>query len=322
VPRSREELAACELVPFQAAIDAGCSLIMTAHVEFPAIDSSGAPATLSPILLKQLLRDEMGFEGVVCSDSLLMAGVRDRFASEEEMALATLAAGVDLLLDLREPLKVVDHLCRSVADGALSVERVDQAFRRVWRLKQRVFEGAPAPAQTPPPNADKQSILQLAARVARQAIEVSGQNASTALPFDPNVPLVAVLLKPFETAIDPPEQPLADALRSRFHEVTYLQIGPNADDTAYQLAHELTASAKQLLVAMIVRPAAWHAFGLRPNQSEFLQQVTRERNDVVLASLGVPYALNDYPSAAIRLCTYSDVPVSQDALAQFLLTGK
>ena len=106
LPLSIEQLRERELVPFQAAIDAGCSLVMTAHVAFPQIDPSGVPATLSPIILQQLLRGEMGFEGVVCSDSLLMAGVRDRFEREEEMALAVLNAGVDLLLDLEEPVKV------------------------------------------------------------------------------------------------------------------------------------------------------------------------------------------------------------------------
>ena len=57
----------------------------------------------------------------------------------------------------------------------------------------------------------------------------------------------------------------------------------------------------------------WAAAGA----AEFVQQLIRERSDVVLASLGVPYALQDYPDAAVRICTYSDVPVSQQALAEF-----
>ena len=84
VTRSVGELEARELVPFQAAIDANCSLIMTAHVAFPAIDPSGAPATLSAPILKTLLRGQMKFRGAVCSDSLLMAGVRDRFRTKKK----------------------------------------------------------------------------------------------------------------------------------------------------------------------------------------------------------------------------------------------
>ena len=84
-------------------------------------------------------------------------------------------------------------------------------------------------------------------------------------------------------------------------------------------AGNLARDAQQLVVAMIVRPAAWHAFGLRPEQKDFVHRLVRERGNVVLASLGVPYALQDFPEAAVRICTYSDVPVSQQALAEFLL---
>lgn len=316
VDRSREELKRVELVPFQAAINAGASLVMTAHVAYPAIDPSGAPATLSPVILQQLLRDQMGFDGVICSDSLLMAGVRKRFANEEEMALAVLSAGVDLLLDLNEPAKAVDYLCDCVETGKLDARIVENAFARVWALKQRAFAHAHPGGAT---MADaRQTSVQLADKIAREAIEVIA-GGRPALPLDPSQPLVAILLKPFETPIEPPEQPLATALRERFCDVTYVQLGPKSDAAAYRSARELARGAIRLLVAMIVRPAAWHAFGLRPEQKELIQQLTRDRSDVVLVSLGVPSTLQDYPEAAMWICTYSDVPVSQHALAEFLL---
>lgn len=316
VGRSMSELQACELAPFQAAIDAGCGIVMTAHVSYPAIDPSGAPATLSSIILQDVLRKQMKFRGVVCSDSLLMAGVRDRFANEPEMALATLTAGVDLLLDLNEPANVVDFLCTCVASGRLDGSRVDEALERVWALKQSVFAKSAhdysAKPETPP------SSAALAERVARDAIELR-HGGPPALPLDSDKSLGAILLKPFETPIDPPEQPLAAALRERFRDVKYAQLGPKSDAAAYQAASDLARDAKQLVVAMIVRPAAWHAFGLRPEQRAFVQRLVRERSDVVLASLGVPYALQDYPEAAVWICSYSDVPVSQRALVEFLL---
>jgi hypothetical protein len=124
-------------------------------------------------------------------------------------------------------------------------------------------------------------------------------------------------LKPFDRPGDPPEQPLAAALRERFCDVRYVQLGPQADEAAYDEAHRLAADAQQVLIAIIVRPAAWHVYGLRPEQSEFVRQLTGKR-PVVLASLGVPYILQDYPDAALRVCAYSDVPVSQCALAELL----
>jgi beta-glucosidase-like glycosyl hydrolase len=318
VPRSLEQLEICELVPFRSAIDAGCSLVMTAHVAFPEIDPSGVPATLSPIILNDLLRKKLGFRGVICSDSLLMAGVRDAFASEEEMALAVLNAGVDLLLDVNDPARIVDFLCECVDREQLTQQRIDEAFARVWQLKQKAFsdfhQAALGPISPSSPNASA-----LAQRVAQGAIEITGSGKQAdVLPFEPDSPLVAVLLKPFETPIEPQTQPLAAALRQQFREVKYLQLGPQADVADYEAAAYIVLDAPQLLVAIIVRPAAWHAFGLLPVQKEFVQWITQERA-VVLASLGVPYALRDFPDAALRICTYSDVPVSQQALAEFLL---
>jgi beta-N-acetylhexosaminidase len=320
VTRSRAELQACEFVPFEAAIDAGCSLVMTAHVSYPALDPSGAPATLSPAMLNGLLREEMGFRGVVCSDSLLMAGVRNLFPREEEMTLAVLQAGVDLLLDLEQPRSVIDYLCECVDAGRLDESRVDEAFERVRALKSRVFaktenvEGAGA-------RGSNLSAGALAERVAKEAIQIIGELRHGPLPFRIDAPVVAVLLKPFETAIEPPEQPLGAFLREQFRETTYIQLGPKTDDAAYDRARELARNAKQLLLAVIVRPAAWHAFGLRPVQVEFVRHVVSERKDVVLASLGVSHAITEFDTAGVRLCTFSDVPVSQRALVEFLLGG-
>jgi beta-glucosidase-like glycosyl hydrolase len=314
VAKSLDELCKCELLPFQAAIDAGCSLVMTAHVAFPRIDPSGRPATLCPILLQDMLRGDMGFQGVVCSDSLLMAGVRDLFANEGEMALAALDAGVDLLLDVKDPVAVVDYLCACVDVGKLDSARVDEAFARVWALKQKAY-GPPIIVTTLDQPAESE-----AAAIAREATEVLGSNYDVAcqLPLKSDRPLVAVLIKPFELPWDT-EQPFGDAVRQRFGRAEYLELGPRADDEDLRSAYTLASAAPQLVVAMIVRPAAWHAFGLLPPQREFVRRLTAER-PVVLASLGVPYALDDYPDAAVRICTYSDVAVSQRALVDVLLT--
>jgi beta-glucosidase-like glycosyl hydrolase len=313
VPKTLDELRACELLPFQAAIAAGCSLVMTAHVAFPALDPRGLPATLSQPILQGLLRDELGFRGAICSDSLLMAGVCDRFANEGEMLRTAIEAGVDLLLDVKEPVTAVDYLCLCVERGTLSRERVDKAFEQVWALKQRSFAGMPGVVV---PRREQSAAV--AERVARGAIEFVDGGAGGRLPLDPNKPLAAILLKPFELPSDPPEQPLAEALRSRFRDVRYLQIGPRADADQIAAAEELARECPQLLLAMIVKPAAWHAFGLLPAQRELVERLAKAR-DAVLVSLGVPYALADYPDAKVRICTYSDVPVSQRAVVDFLI---
>lgn len=300
-----------ELVPFRAAIEAGASMIMTAHVEYPALDPTGLPATLSPTILIDLLRGELGFEGVVCSDSLLMAGVRDRFDSEGEMALAALNAGVDLLLDIDDPAAVVEELTAAATDGRLSAERIDEAFDRVWRLKAKAFSHD---AAGNPPNADEAAAL--ADRIARAATTP----LDNAPRLDPSESLTALLLKPHHRPTDPDEQPLAAALRERFAAVRYFETGPEIADN---LADDLLAGAAEgepIVVAMIVKPAAWHAFGLTESQDRLICRLLEAR-PVVLACLGVQNALDAYPEAAARLVTHSDVPASQAALAAVLSGG-
>jgi hypothetical protein len=167
------------------------------------------------------------------------------------------------------------------------------------------------------PGSDKETFAASAKDAAKKAITLLHSNRP-ALPLDVAKRTVVVLLKPFETAIEPPEQPLGAAVRSVFRDVHYVQLGPRSDEAAYRSAREMARSAKQVVVAMTVRPAAWHAYGLRPEQVKFVQTIISERDDVVLASMGAPYALDDYPAAAARICTYSDVPVSQQALVEFM----
>ena len=142
VRKTYDELQQCELPPFEAAITAGVPMIMTAHVAYPMLDPSGEPATVSTKILNHLLRKDLKFDGAICSDSLLMAGVRDRYTTEGDCAIAALSAGVDLLLDLVEPDLAIKSITRAVESGELAEERVNDAFDRVWKLKSGYFRSS------------------------------------------------------------------------------------------------------------------------------------------------------------------------------------
>jgi hypothetical protein len=240
-----------------------------------------------------------------------MAGVRQRFDSEGEMCLAALLAGVDLLLDVADPVGVVAALEEAVKTGRLLEKRVEEALGRIDALKRRVAERPPAP----PVEGASPAAEALADRIALEATRVV--SGAAALPLDMKSSLTCLLLKPHHRPTDPPEQPLAVALRERFAAVRYFEAGPDIDP---QLAEDLLAGAPEgrpVLVAMIVKPAAWHAFGLTPQQDALVQRLMKQR-PVVLACLGVEGALDHYTDAAARVVTHSDVPASQRALAQRL----
>lgn len=125
--------------PFRAGIAAGVPAVMTGHIAYPAIDRSGKPATVSPILLG-LLREQLGFDGVVVSDALIMEGAFDG-RSEAEAYQEAMNAGVDLLLYPRDLRTAVN----AISGGAVTEARLNQASARYERLLRQAAALPPAP---------------------------------------------------------------------------------------------------------------------------------------------------------------------------------
>jgi len=135
IPGDRVRLDRIELVPFRRAIAEGVEAVMTAHVAAPQILGSDAPpATLSPYFMTQLLREELGFEGVLFTDALDMSAIVDRYGAGETAVLA-LEAGADVLLMPEEPALAIEAVVSAVEGGRLSAERIDDSVRRLLRLK-------------------------------------------------------------------------------------------------------------------------------------------------------------------------------------------
>lgn len=124
-----------DLPPFAAAVDAQVDLIMVGHLAFTPIDPSGRPATISAALNRDLLRERLGFDGVVITDALNMGGVTS-WGSPAEIAVRAIEAGNDLLLMSPDPQSAVDAIVEAVESGRLSVGRVDESVARVLELKQ------------------------------------------------------------------------------------------------------------------------------------------------------------------------------------------
>jgi len=146
LPHSRERLDAVELPPFRAAIAAGVDAVMTAHLLLPALDPE-RPATLSAAVLGDLLRGELGFQGLVVTDALVMEAIAARYGGGEAAVLA-LEAGADLVLMPEDADQAMAAILAAVASGRLSRERLEaSAIRRLQALARVAAAGdAAAPA--------------------------------------------------------------------------------------------------------------------------------------------------------------------------------
>ncbi|MFV0135882.1 glycoside hydrolase family 3 protein [Streptomyces sp. HMX87] len=137
ITHSREQWEELDAPPFRAAIEAGIDSIMTAHLMVPALDGSGDPATLSRPILTGILREELGYDGVVVTDSLGMQGVRTKYGDDRVPVLA-LKAGVDQLLNPPDLDLAWNAVLTAVQEGELAEARLDESILRVLRLKAKL----------------------------------------------------------------------------------------------------------------------------------------------------------------------------------------
>ncbi|EFE69360.1 beta-N-acetylglucosaminidase [Streptomyces viridosporus ATCC 14672] len=137
IHHTREQWERLDAPPFRAAIAAGIDSIMTAHIVVPALDGAEDPATLSHPILTGILREELGYDGVVVTDSLGMEGVRTKYGDDRVPVLA-LKAGVDQLLNPPSLEVAWNAVLRAVRDGELTEDRLDASILRILRLKTKL----------------------------------------------------------------------------------------------------------------------------------------------------------------------------------------
>lgn len=160
---SLDSLRGVELPPFQTAIDNDVAAVMVAHLGIPAVDPSGAPSSLSPAVVTGILREQMGFDGVVMTDDMGMRAIRDHYSLADAAVLAVLA-GNDLLLAVetaRGPDVMLNALLDAVADGRISESRINDSVRRLIRLKLGYDLGRPPANSLLSTSSDHQELARL-----------------------------------------------------------------------------------------------------------------------------------------------------------------
>ncbi|MDQ0842900.1 glycoside hydrolase family 3 protein [Streptomyces sp. V1I6] len=137
ITHTRQEWEEIDAPPFRAAIAAGIDSIMTAHIQFPALDASNDPATLSRPILTGILREELGYDGVVVTDALNMEGVREKYGDHRVPVLALLA-GVDQLLNPPDLAVAWNGVLDAVRSGEITEARLDESILRIFLLKEKL----------------------------------------------------------------------------------------------------------------------------------------------------------------------------------------
>lgn len=315
VERTRADLEAGELVPFRRAIEAGVRVVMSGHFASPQLTGSRAlPATLSRHVMSELLRDELGFEGVSITDALDMRALAQGAAQAVDV-LASLEAGVDLLLataDRVSQRRIESALARAAEVQLLDPERSRRSAARVMGLRKWLgaFED---PGLEVVGSAEHWALARGVA--ARSLTLVRDAGALLPLRIAPEDRVLAIMpaprdLTPADTSsfVAPS---LATALRA--HHANVDEVVTEHPPTTAEIAslRERAAGYRALVVGTI-------AAGAGSTQADLVRALASTGVPLVTVALRTPWDLAAYPEAGTHVCTYSILRESMDALAAAL----
>ncbi|MBI2684926.1 MAG: hypothetical protein HYX27_01320 [Acidobacteria bacterium] len=308
----KARLEALELAPFKAAIANGVDSVMTAHITLPQVDASGLPSTISPAIIGDLLRKELGFTGLITTDAMDMEGLAKEYGSAESSVLA-LEAGVDVLLMPRDPDQAIDAVMKAIVSKRLTAARIAESARKVLRAKARLGlqrsrmvdgDAIPDVMEDPESKAHAQKVADGAVAILRgdrPAIPVANSAGTCVLALT-------------ERRGNGQALQLTDELRARAAKVRVTVLDPQMPETALA---EPPSGCETTVVA------AFLAFGgtgkLSTAYAPLLEKLMGAGKRVILAAMGNPFLVRSYPDAALALTTYSTVPVSETALVKVLL---
>lgn len=316
VRHDAKRIRSVELLPFRAAVAKGVRLVMTAHIVMPALNggSNELPATLSPRILRDLLRKKMGFKGVIVSDALDMHAMEQGSGYVAE-TMAAVSAGIDLLLfnhDLSRVEPACSNLAQAARRGLLSADEIHASARRILALKNWIKRQPQGPMDV----IGCKEHLDLAQDVARKSVTLVRDTAR-------QLPLRVGADERIAVAIPRPEDltpadtssyvkpVLADALR-RYH--------PRVDEFSFGMSpaiEEIAGLSETLAKYDIVILGTINATA-HPGQAELVKKLIMQGTRVITVALRMPYDLAVYPAASTYVCTYSILSPSMDALAEAL----
>jgi beta-glucosidase-like glycosyl hydrolase/CubicO group peptidase (beta-lactamase class C family) len=305
---SRERIQNVELVPFKAAINAGLKCIMVAHVTYEAFTQMEArPASLDPYFVQDVLRNEMGFTGLVITDAMGMGGIINNYWSGEAAVMA-INAGVDIILMTPNFETTFDFLVNAVKDERISEKRIDESVRRILQVKQHFGLDKKKPVT----NLALLEEVMASPEHLQKAVEIA--NASmTLLRDDKDVfPLHAEKLDSVLVVIVTDresgylyEKNVRDEVSKRVPTVQSVLLDSRTTQEEFQQVIARTDSAKAVIVGMFVRWGSYRgSISLPDTTAKLLNQLFRKDKPMAVIAFGSPYLLRQIPEAPSYLCAY------------------
>ncbi len=321
IHHDRARMDSVELRPFQEAIDAGMAAIMSAHISVPSLNGGvREPSTLSPLVLTHVLRDEMGFEGIVFTDAMDMSAISRQHRSGEA-AVRALEAGADVILMPASVGDAVKGIVEAVEEGRITVERLDRSVLRILETKERLGlpERRTVAIEEIPNTVGVPEHTRLAEQIAQESITLL-QNRRGLLPL-----AGTRTARVMSVSYRRPSDVLAGrffnrALRETYPRLVTADVDADTPDAVYDgLKRRAGEQALVVVGTYVTSVNVSGSFTLPAELVDFIRHLDRTGVPHVVVSFGNPYLIMDFPDVQSYLLAWSGSEASQRAAARAIL---
>ncbi|MDH3227582.1 MAG: hypothetical protein OEM67_10915 [Thermoleophilia bacterium] len=318
IRHDRQRMDSVELRPFKEAIDAGMGAIMTAHISVPSLNGGiREPSTLSPLVLTRVLRDELGFGGLVFTDAMDMSAIARRH-SPGEAAVRAIEAGADVILMPPNVEQAIEGIVAAVRAGRVSEARIDASVRRILETKEvlRLHEERFVSLDRIGDLVGIPEHIDVADRIARRSITLL-KNRGDLVPLN-GTRSASVLSITFRRSSDLlAGRHFNRALRETYPRLSTLELDSDADDAAYATA--LRRARGQALVVVSTYSNYAGAVDAREQLAKFIADLGRIGVPHAVVSFGNPYLISSFPETQAYMLAWNGSESSQRAAAGALL---
>lgn len=311
-------LTTMEMVPFRSAIAAGVSAIMSAHIALPGMDAGQLrPGTVVPGILTGLLRDSLGFKGLVVTDALNMGGVASTYGAEA--SVKAFVAGADLLLQPADPRAAINAMAAAVARKEISTARLDRSVRKVLELKRQLglFGRRTVSLDSIPAIVGRAEFQTEARDMAARSIVMVKDSAGLVHGLKARRQAMTLVTYGEEDARGLGNT-LAGELRARGFPVTVFKLWPGSGPASYDSAVVAIERSPLTLFGTADRPVPWRGTLGLPQAMMDLMRMTAGRRPTIVVSLGNPYLIADLPEVGSYLIGWRSNTVTEQAVARAL----
>lgn len=310
-----------ELIPFIHSISAGVHSIMIGHLEVPAYEPiPGLPATLSYSIITELLKNELGFDGIVVTDAMNMSGVT-KYYSVAEASVMAIRAGNDILLMPPDEEVAINSIIEAIENGDIPIQQIDKSVRKILAAKKwlKLDEQKFVPIEEVTNIVGNKSHIELSEKIAEASVTLV-KNDDDIIPINPKKIYRAVTITLSDANEVNKELQFAKGIEENFDIVTNIVLNRKSRNIDYSRALEAAKKANIILLPTFVKVRAFHGSVSLPAQHEkFINDILKLNIPTAFISFGNPYLLSLFPKTSTYLATYGDVFVSQNAALKAIL---